>query len=444
MQRASAAVQGQGDLTGGGGIPERLRDLCGECHQIDVLLRQLGALVELRQPQDVSDQREQTGGLLPDVSDKAGEILRLHQPRFDQVGAADDALQRRFQLMRHVGGKLPPQLLGIGLLGDVEGQQHAADAGAVGLDGAGVDAVFPPVPLIAELSVPARKRLPDGGAHGVTAVHVQEAVPDCVVRPEDTAGGGVDAEHVSLAVEQNESLVQVIGNLGEFVGSALQLLQPAVDFAVLPVDFTEQGRQLLIGVVFKGMLQVEAVQRIDDTLGEPPGQQAGQNQRHHHHEQQRLQSTEDQRPYGGLADRNAQHRAVRQPLGGIQRLFEQGIGIPCVASRAGGQRLRHLLAAEMVLHALGVGFGVKAHTAVRSNPGNAVAVGPEPFEVFRARLLHRNGCQIELLRQPVLLHGGKMAVQHPEGNREAGQQHKSGHQQDRAKNFPCHTEASHR
>ena len=81
---------------------EIVRRLLRKREQVDRLARHFVALVELGQADDVADQRDKALRFFPDMADEAGDVLLLHHTVFQQLRAADDALQRRFELVRHV------------------------------------------------------------------------------------------------------------------------------------------------------------------------------------------------------------------------------------------------------------------------------------------------------------------------------------------------------
>lgn len=81
---------------------------------------------------------------------------------------------------------------------------------------------------------------------------------------------------------------------------SLQLAQLRLDLDVLVVDALEQRRELLIGVVIERVLEIEAVERIDDAPRQALGQHAREDERHNEHEQQRLEHTD-----GDHADRRS-------------------------------------------------------------------------------------------------------------------------------------------
>lgn len=84
---------------------------------------------------------------------KRGQVVGLDHTVFDQLGAADDALQRRLELVRDVRRELPAVALGKLLLRDVEGEDDRADRFPVGRDAADVKLIDAPRALGAHLAV---------------------------------------------------------------------------------------------------------------------------------------------------------------------------------------------------------------------------------------------------------------------------------------------------
>ena len=64
---------------------------------------------------------------------------------------------------------------------------------------------------------------------------------------------------------------------------ALQLVHLLADLQVLAVDAPEQRGKLFIGVVFKRMLQIQLVERLDDAARQALSQNRGQDQCHDQH-----------------------------------------------------------------------------------------------------------------------------------------------------------------
>ena len=145
-----AAAQGAGSA---------LRDL----QEVHGLLGQGNTLVQLGEVDDIVHQGHQPGRLPVDQAGKVGDVLRLHQPVFQQLRAAQDGLQRRFQLVGHVGGELPAAAFGTGPLRHVEGQQNHPHRSPLRLDSAQVELVFP----AATLGAHGAAALLQGGADGI-------------------------------------------------------------------------------------------------------------------------------------------------------------------------------------------------------------------------------------------------------------------------------------
>ena len=359
------------------------------------------------------------------MTDEAGHILRLDHAVLQQLGAADDALERRFQLVRDVRRELAAAALGEGLRGHVEGQQHRADHLAVGLDAAEVELVLAPAALGADLAVPVGHRRAEREAHGVLTVHGQEILPDARARhAEERLRGGIDVQHRALFVEQHEPLVHAGGDLCEFVCFLPQLGELGVDLSALAVDAPQERRELLIGVVFQRMLEVERVERLDDALGQTAREQAREHEQHDHDEQNGLERSEQQRAHRGAAGGQAQHGAVREAARAVNGLLQQRRAVAARAARAGLQRLADLLALKMVLHLRGVRLRVVEHRAVGGDPGDAETVGLDFLQIGRAVGLH--GCcgDAQLVAELVLLHPLIEAVEAAHDEQQAAREHR--------------------
>ena len=263
------------------------------------------------------------------MSHKAGHVLLLHHAVLQQLRAADDALQGRFQLVGNVGGELPPVLLGKGALRHVEHQQHRARCTALRLDAADVELILSAAAPAAELAVALLRRSAQSVAEGHIAVHRQDILPHTgIVGAQQALGRRVDAEDGAVLVQQHQALVHAAGDLLEFLGPLLQFVHLPVDLAALVLHPPQQGRQLLIGIVLQRVLQIQAVQRLSDTLGQPSGQHAGQDQHRDDQQQKRLQHIQHQHTRRHADGGQAQHRAIRQELGVVYRLLQQGTAVP--------------------------------------------------------------------------------------------------------------------
>ena len=311
--RGVAAVHRQGHLLLGGGILQVGHGLLTQGQQVHRLRGHGVPLVQLGQADDILHQRHHAGGFVVDMAHEAGHILRLHHAALNQLGTAHDALQGGLQFVGDVGGELPAVALGVLLLCHVEGQQHCTHRLAVGLDAAHIQLILPAITLAAQLAVALLTGCLHRKAQLMAAVHRQEVTAHtALVRLKEPAGGVVDAEHRPLLVQQHQTLLHTAGDLGELVGLLPQGPQLGVDLLMLVVDAAQKRSQLLVGVVFQRMLQVQPVQGIHDAAGQAAGHEPGEDQRRHQHHQHGLDHSQRQHPGGGTADGDTQHRAVRQ------------------------------------------------------------------------------------------------------------------------------------
>ena len=245
-----------------------------------------------------------------------------------------------------------------------------------------------------------------------------------------------------MLVEQDKALAHAAGDLRELIGPLVQLAQLRLDLDVLAVDALEQRGELLIGIVVERVLEVEAVERVDNAPRQPSGQQAGEDERHDEHDQQRLDHADGDHADRRAADGNAQHRAVGKTLGIVHGLFHERRGIARALAGAGGQRLTDLGARGVVLEALGVGPGVVQDAAVGRDPRQAVTAGRQLGQVVRAAVLNGRGGKAQLVAQLVFLHAAEVIVQKAHDDQQARQQHRPGHEQDRLKNLFGHVVVS--
>ena len=255
-------------------VAERLGRFLGQRIKLYALDGQLHPLIQLGQANDILDERHQSGGFTADAADKDRHILRLHQTVLHQLRAAHDGLQRRFQLMGHIGGKFPAIPLGQRLLCHVERQDHRAGNGALGFDAAHIHLVLPALALRVDLAV----ALFHGGlqrmAHIAAPFDGQEVLSHTgAACAEQGTGRRVDAEDHALFVQQHQPFPHIAGDLVKFIPLALQFLHMRVDLTALLVDTAQQRRQFLIGIIVHRMLQIQLIERLHNVAGQPPGQQ---------------------------------------------------------------------------------------------------------------------------------------------------------------------------
>ena len=224
----------------------------------------------------------------------------------------------------------------------------------------------------------------------MAAVHRQEVTAHtALVRLKELTGGVVDAEHRPLLVQQHQPFLHTAGDLGELVGLLPQGPQLGVDLLVLVVDAAQKRSQLLVGVVFQRMLQVQPVQGIHDAAGQAAGHEPGEDQRRHQHHQHGLEHSQRQHPGGGTADGDTQHRAVRQAASHVQGLLQKGIRVAATFAAAVFQGLLHLLTAGVVLHGGHVRhLRIVQHPAVGGDPRQAEPLRRKALQIGRTAVFH--------------------------------------------------------
>ena len=95
----------------------------------------------------------------------------------------------------------------------------------------------------AQLAVALGHGLRDGGIQFAAAVDDEETLPHAACICTETAlRGRVDAEDIAPVVQQDKPLAEAAGDLGEFVGSALQLAQLCGDLLMLAADAAKEGQ----------------------------------------------------------------------------------------------------------------------------------------------------------------------------------------------------------
>ena len=413
--------------------------LLGQLFQIDRLERKLPALVQLRQADDVLNERHKTRRLGADMADKARHVLLLHEAVFDQLRAAHDGLERRFQLVGNICCEFAAIAFGKGLLRHVKRQQHRADDRALRFDTADIELILASAALHTQLRVALLQRTPDGAADLMAPFNGQEILSDTVrLRMEQRPCRRVDAQHRPLFVHQDEAFVHARRDLVEFVLLLLERAQLRVDLAALLIDAREQRRKLLIGIVFQRLFQIETVERRDDPGGDALCQNKRQNERRHQHDQHRLEHPHHKHARRGAADRNTQDGAVRQLFRVVDRLFQKRAGIAGALPLAALERLPDLLALGMIFHAAFVGLRVKQHLAGRRDPRQAVALPFQRLEIGFSAAFHARLCQRKLVLELTLLNAAEIVIQAAHDDEHTAQKHDGGRRHDGQKDFSCH------
>ena len=174
--------------------------------------------------------------------------------------------------MRYIGGELPAAALRVLHVGHIHSQNHQADGLIPGGNPAQEKLIGSSLPLSFQLTVACFEGGLHRGGHLGPAVHGTEGSAHAgFIRGKEPPGCRVQTQHRPAAVQQHQPLVHILGDLIEFVGLSPETLQLIFDLFVLLMDAHQQRRQLLIGVVFQGVLQIQMVQWLHDLAGYPVG-----------------------------------------------------------------------------------------------------------------------------------------------------------------------------
>ena len=423
---------------------KRLENLLGNRADLHRLLGKLHPLVQLGQADNVLHQIHKPGGLLTDMPQKPGLILRLYQAAFQKLCTADDGLQGGFQLVGHIGGEFPPVLLGLGLLRHVQRQNDRTHDFPLGLNPAQLKQVLPAVALGVDLAAPLAVYRIHGLPQLLLPVH-REKVPahTALIHPEKGLGGGVDAQHHRVLVQKHQTLFHVPGNLLQFLGLLLEICHLPGNLPVLLSDAVKQRRNLLVNLVIQRILQIHLIQRLYNPPCHPPGKDGGKKDCQKHQPHHRQHHIHRQRQGGHAADGNPQHRAVCQPHRLIDGLFHPGVGVADAAAGAGGQSLLHLLPGGVVIKLFRILPGIVEHLSLGVNPGEAELRFPYPQKIVLAAFLGAGRRQVQVIGEPLLPAAVQIPVGHKEKHQKAAQQHHGGGGKNRPKDFTGH-DISHR
>lgn len=209
--------------------------------------------------------------------ERGGRIWQFDVSRIGASGAAVGAVLLAFDITERETAEqtrreFTARLLRCLALGDVESQQHSADRRAACADAADVKLPDTAAALHARLTVPLVHGALDGKAHVVAAVDGQKVLPDAaLVRAEELFRRGVDTQHMLFFIEQHKPFAHAACDLRKFRLLALKFVHLLVDLQVLAVDAPEQRGELFIGVIFKRMLKVQLVERLDDAARQALG-----------------------------------------------------------------------------------------------------------------------------------------------------------------------------
>jgi len=166
------------------------------------------------------------------------------------------------------------------------------------------------------------------------------------------------------------------------------------------LDPVEERGELRVVFVRDRIVEVDRVDRPGDLLGQAVGQNAAEDEHQHHDPEKRRQKDEQHRRDGVLRAGHAEHGSVREADGVIVVALQERFGVAGALAGAGLERLRDLLAVQVVFHCAGVRDTVIQHLAASRDPGDAVR-RRERFEIRFIRALERVGDLVRLDLQPV-------------------------------------------
>ena len=153
-------------------------------------------------------------------------------------------------------------------------------------------------------------------------------------------------------VHQHHAFGHLGGNGVKFPLFVLKFPGAALKLYPLGIHPLQNGCQFLIGVAV-GIVQIQLVQGPYHHPGQSPGQPQGQSQGHQDHQGHGPRQGENQIEYRLLAEGKAEHGTIGQPLGGVHRLFQQGVGKTGAFAVTGFQCLTDFLTLEVIFHWLG-------------------------------------------------------------------------------------------
>jgi hypothetical protein len=189
-------------------------------------------------------------------------------------------------------------------------------------------------------AVPSVLRVGEKPLHGEASVHRQNVAAHAGgIRAEKPHGGAVDAENHALFVHQDQTFAHAVGDGGKFILFPFQFIELAADLSMLMLDARQKRGEFLIGIVFKRVIEVERIERLNDLFGKPVCEHRGENERDAEHDADRPEHAEHQCKDRILTDRYAQDGTVGQQFSIIARLFPQALSRRAHFLRSGFQRL---------------------------------------------------------------------------------------------------------
>ncbi len=85
----------------------------------------------------------------------------------------------------------------------------------------------------------------------------------------------IDTQDRPLLVHHNQAFLHAPCDLFKLICPGLQLLHLGIDLPALLLDAPQQGGQLLVGVIFQRVVQIQGVEGLDNSFCHPTGQNSG-------------------------------------------------------------------------------------------------------------------------------------------------------------------------
>ena len=243
---------------------------------------------------------------------------------------------------------------------------------------------------------------------------------------EQRAHRAVGEQDVALRGKQHQPLVHAGGNVVKLRLTAFEFVQLGGDLVVLLIHAVQQGRKLVVRIVFERRVQVERHNRLQKHMGQPAGQQRRHKKRKQHDQHNPRRSRGQGAQRAVRRGRNAQHRAVPQPQRIVIGLLGQRGGQAAGFADPVFQRRGNLRPRGMVFHPAYVALIVVQHRAVFPDQRDAVGIhAADAHEFLPVIVLDDRGNIVALVRQTaahILRQAGMHRNQQQRGGQQQGDQ----------------------
>jgi len=433
-------AQMQRNLLPVGHRPQIGQDLVGEIVQIHfLLLKGLGVLIQLAQPDNVVHQGNQPLGFLIDVTGKLLHLVRRHHTLFHQLGKAGNRGERSLELVGDVGRKLLAQPFPLLPLRHVHDQHRHTGHLPAGHHRIGDDLPGDAGNLLHRIGAyPGQRRLHRSEDLGHAAVPAQVFHLALFSLSQQLEGAVVAGQNIGAVVHQQKALAHIVGQRGELPLALAQLIHLPADGAVLLLNPGDQRRQLRIGLIHQRVVQVNLVDGVHNVPGQPEGQQ-GTEQQHRQHNAQHRPEDHQQHGHGRpLGTGDPEHAAILQPHRIIEVALQHGLRKTDIPACAVLQRPVNLPPVQMIFHARGIGDAVIEHRAVVIHPGHPGGAALQGIQIVLAGQIHSVDDIARLRRQ--LLEGLLLVMPEQHAEKQAAAEHhdQDTYQQIVLKNFLPH------